>query len=1116
MKLLWVRGIIVACVMVIAFQTVQAQLTVVAGSTINMTAQQFVQTYLAGTGVTVSNATFNDQSGIFSSLGSVTCAGKVFQVADQIGLFTAEGNSLSQLQLASGIILSSGNVQNADRTRVPNGQTSVETCSGGDPDLVILGGNTSKDRTVLEFDFVPETDAVTFRYVFGSEEFDEFCGNSVNDAFGFFLSAINISGGEGFSRDAVNIALLPSLPPQPVTINNICSEDKHVLNGTYSWWNGTQPPSNPNWSVANGTEITYDRLTHVLTASYAVTCGMTHHIKIALSDIMDQIYDSGIFLEANSFSSTAVVPSPNFTNPETGQLLIPGCSNVSLVYAISQARLTDLPINLTIDPSGTATQADILPNPFPNTIIVPAGSLQSPPILIQSLPAPPGFDKELVIKASTTSCGTTSTYSNITIKYNAALVVSIPTQTICSGTSATLTPTVSGGQVFIPSNVYLYLWSNGATTPTITVSPGPGSHAYSLTVTDACGVQSSASTTVNVGNIPPAPGSITGETSICIPAAGKTYTIANVTGADSYEWTVPAGGTIIGAANGNSIVVDFGPTSVSGSLTVKGHNNVCGDGAVSSLPIVLNSVPVLIFPAISPVCVSAPPFPLIATPAGGIFTGQGVTGLSFNPGVAGNGLHTITYTYTDANGCSNSIPGSVMVYALPNVTVGSFQDICINTPAFSLTGGMPAGGTYSGTGVSGGSFSAADAGAGSHPITYTCTSAEGCVNSAVSSVQVNALPAVDFTGPVAPAGVCQDFPTPYSYMVNPTPSATYSWTIPAPFTSLGTVTAVPGSPNMADVTWNGTGSAQLKLEAITAAGCQDFKTKNILINPKPVVSLTACFDIVTTTNAKPFLLKGGIPLGNSGKYYISGTLVAGSLLDPSTLSAGYHDVAYTYTDFNGCSSTDAKTITVLPSNAAYNCTANFFTDPRNNDPNTNKYPTTLVTANGRTACWMLKNLNWGNILPDFQSQTDNCSTEKYCEPGDAACTSFGALYQWDEMMQYSNVPGWPKGICPPGWHIPTSVEWQDLIDANLGNGIAGSALKDLNPLVGFHGLLDGIFYLNSVWAFTSTQGNRGSMYWTSTLSSGKPVARGLNSNNPSVSLYESSKANAFAVRCVKD
>jgi uncharacterized protein (TIGR02145 family) len=77
-------------------------------------------------------------------------------------------------------------------------------------------------------------------------------------------------------------------------------------------------------------------------------------------------------------------------------------------------------------------------------------------------------------------------------------------------------------------------------------------------------------------------------------------------------------------------------------------------------------------------------------------------------------------------------------------------------------------------------------------------------------------------------------------------------------------------------------------------------------------------------------------------------------------------------------------------------------------------------------------------------------------------------------------------------------------------------LKDafLNP--GFYALIEGIYYMNNVWSYT-TGSLTGGMFWTSTPGGAdRSVARGVNSINPSASKYAGNKANAFSVRCVKD
>ncbi len=628
---------------------------------------------------------------------------------------------------------------------------------------------------------------------------------------------------------------------------------------------------------------------------------------------------------------------------------------------------------------------------------------------------------------------------------------------------------------------------------------GVGVHTITYTYTDSKGCTNSATATLQVFSLPvivfdPMP-------DVCVDLPAILLTAAT-----------PAGGTY----SGPGVTAGMFTASIAGvgihillySFT---DANGCTNEAARSIKV--NSLPVVTLQPFSPVCVDGAPFPLTGgNPSGGTFTGPGVSGGIFTPSAAGPGSHSIIYTYSDVNGCVNTATKNLLVNPLPLVTLADPAAVCINSPPFLLSGGLPGGGNYTGTAVTGGIFTPSAAGVGTHPITYT--NANGCTNFAVKNIQVVGLPGVDFTGPVAPAKVCQDYPTPYRYQVVTSPNTTYTWTIPPPFT--GIVSPVSGFPNMADVTWTGTGAGQLKLEAVTPQGCFSTLTKDIIINPKPTVTLPACFDLVTTTNAKPFLLKGGTPLGSNGKYYVDGNLVPGGLLDPATLAIMPHTVTYSYTDVNGCIASDSKTLTVATSNAGYQCFNNIFTDPRNPNSATNRYPTFLVNINGRITCWMLKNLDWGTTQSSQQPQTDNCSVERYCPPADATCLSYGSLFQWDELMQYGSTPGWPKGVCPPGWHVPSSLEWQDLIDANQGSGQAGSTLSNLYLAQGFHAMLDGILYFNNVWAYVSTETIRGTMLWTSTLAAGKPVARGLNIINPSVSWYESSKANAYPVRCVKD
>jgi len=102
-----------------------------------------------------------------------------------------------------------------------------------------------------------------------------------------------------------------------------------------------------------------------------------------------------------------------------------------------------------------------------------------------------------------------------------------------------------------------------------------------------------------------------------------------------------------------------------------------------------------------------------------------------------------------------------------------------------------------------------------------------------------------------------------------------------------------------------------------------------------------------------------------------------------------------------------------------------------------KYAT--VSLNGM--CWMAQNINAGTRIDSNVAQTDNSLIEKYCYQDIAdSCDKYGGLYQWNEMMQYDATEG-ARGICPPGWHVPSHDEFTDLTSSLGGSSVAGGKMK---------------------------------------------------------------------------
>ncbi len=298
---------------------------------------------LVGNGVTISNVTFSAANG--------TC-----------GTFT---NINSVIKFDSGIVMTSGFAKTLGTTTtgvdgLASRLASTDYGGAGDFNLnTLVTPNTTEDAAILEFDFVPLGDTISFNYQFTSEEYPEFVCQTFNDVFAFFLSG----PGVGINK---NIALIPGTNV-PVTINNINDQTCGLL---------YNPFYVPNYS---GTKLTHDGLTVKLKAFSAVTPCLTYHLKIAIADVGDGLYDSGVFIEANSLNSNAVNTAVNGDiDPVTNTFyLAEGCNSGDITFTKPIASSVTTITTLTIE--GTATNgvdATLIPNiitfaPNQTTVVIP-------------------------------------------------------------------------------------------------------------------------------------------------------------------------------------------------------------------------------------------------------------------------------------------------------------------------------------------------------------------------------------------------------------------------------------------------------------------------------------------------------------------------------------------------------------------------------------------------------------------------------------------------------------------------------------------------------------------------------------------------------------------------
>ena len=276
------------------------------------TVEHYVQNVLLGAGITVSNITFN--------------GGNANVVNNSVGEFT---DPTSTIGLPNGFAMGSGDI---DLASTPNNSGTSSQGGGGaagqDADLSGIATNTLFDQCIVEFDFIPVGDTISFNFVFASEEYPEYVCSSYNDVFGFFLTGTNPSGG---NYTAQNIALVPN-PSSPGTFTNTAVAINTVNPGTAGTFgaNGTCNAIDPNWQSYNvfyqtntsggSPSYTYDGRTTSLPVVAAVVCGETYHIKLAIADAGDGGYDSGVFLEAGSFSANGTLDATTADVPNNIQL----------------------------------------------------------------------------------------------------------------------------------------------------------------------------------------------------------------------------------------------------------------------------------------------------------------------------------------------------------------------------------------------------------------------------------------------------------------------------------------------------------------------------------------------------------------------------------------------------------------------------------------------------------------------------------------------------------------------------------------------------------------------------------------------------------------------------
>jgi len=753
------------------------------------------------------------------------------------------------------------------------------------------------------------------------------------------------------------------------------------------------------------------------------------------------------------------------------------------------------------------------------------------------------------------------------------------TTAVCQNSAAPLV-TFTGASATAP---YTFTYTiNGGSNQTITTISGnsvsiaaatstPGSYVYALvSVQDASGTlcsQAQAGTaTVTVNPLPTA--TITGSISVCKNSTAPlvTFTGALATAPYTFTYTLNGGSNqTITTVSGNSISIAV-PTTIVGTylyalVSVQDASGThCSQAQNGNATVTVNPLPTGTIGGTTAVCQGAtsPLITFTGASASAPYTftynvnggaNQQVTTVSGNSvNIAAPTLIPGTFIYSlvsvqdgSTTACSQVQTGTatVTVNPLPTASISGTTAVCQNSssPLVTFTGASataPYTFTYK---INGGASQQVTTSSGSSISLAAPTSVTGTFIYSLVSVQdgsatlcsqnqagiatitISPLPTASVSGTIS---VCQNTSPPLITFTGASATAPYSFTYNINGGASQVLSTTSGNSVTVAAPTDVLGNFSYNLVSVhdgSILACQQAQagTATVTVNPNPDVSLPTCNDPATTRGSKPFILKGGVPVG--GTYGIDGNPLPSGILDPSTLTAGPpdHNISYTYTNRFSCAITKTQPLKVINS-PNFTCKS-ALTDIR--DQKT--YPTFEIVVGGVYRCWMSSNLNYGNFIQSNLVQTDNCIVEKYCQGNDLTkCAESGALYQWDELMNYlaaNNLSAEGKqGLCPPEWHVPTEAEWTDLETYYSGAGLAGWSLLDLNPLYGFHGKTSGFLYQNFVWAFVPP-GFSATMFWTSTVSSfsnTRVFSHGLNEINASVSKYFSTRGNAMPVRCVKD
>lgn len=521
------------------------------------------------------------------------------------------------------------------------------------------------------------------------------------------------------------------------------------------------------------------------------------------------------------FSTTVIVTNQSNSFSPNSVTITLGDSVKFLIASAHDAREVSL---TTWSTNGNTALSGGFQTPFGGGLVLPAQLTVGTHYFVCTPHASMGMKGVITVQACTTPSTPGSINGNTTVCQAAASIYNVfPV----SG-AASYTWTLPGG------------WTGTSTTNSITATPGPTGGNITVIANSNCGSSAAQTLAITVNTPPAAPGSISGNTTIC-PASSNTYSISTVSGAISYTWTMPSGWS--GVSSSNSITLTSNTTS--GNITVKA-NNTCGSSAAQTLAVTVNTVPAApgTITGSSAVCAGSSNTYIILAVSGatsytwtmpGSWTGTSAT----NSIVATASSTSGNITVTADNVCGSSTAQTIAVIvntiapAMPGPIVGN-TTICESSSntysispvsgATSYTWTLPGGWTGSSTTNSISAVASSTSGS----ITVTANNACGASPAQTLNVTISGGTALPQPGPITGNDtICSGSSNTYS--ITPISGATsYTWTLPLGWTGSSTTDSIT-------VVSNST-SGNITVSANNTCGSSLPQTLAVLVNTAPTSS----------------------------------------------------------------------------------------------------------------------------------------------------------------------------------------------------------------------------------------------------------------------------------------